>query len=33
VANDVEAFLYSDSSSFLGDGIRNTGKKVLGWLP
>lgn len=33
VANDVEAFLYSDSSSFLGDGIRNTGKTVLGWLP
>ncbi|MFM1812405.1 MAG: hypothetical protein RLZZ336_1343 [Cyanobacteriota bacterium] len=33
VANDVEAFLYSDSSSFLGDGIRNTGKTVLGWVP
>lgn len=33
VANQAEAFLYSDSSSFLGDDIRNTGKTVLGLLP
>lgn len=32
-ANKVEAFLYSDSSSFLGDGIRNVGKTVLGYVP
>jgi len=33
LANKAEAFLYSDSSSFLGDDIRNSGKKVLGLLP
>lgn len=32
-ANKAEAFLYSDSSSFLGDGIRNFGKTVLGYVP
>jgi len=32
-ANKAEAFLYSDSSSFLGDGIRNFGKTVLGNVP
>lgn len=33
MANKAESFLHSDSSSFLGDGIRNAGKTVLGFLP
>lgn len=33
IANDVEAYLYSDSSSWLGNGIRNAGKAVLGYVP